>query len=415
MAADLTAWVARAVADPVLAWHCRGLSLRLCLQSGPVTAGLLLSDQPRPLTGDDLRQPDIAITGDVAGFDRVMRPDPPPGSHSFGALLRHDTGLTITADPVPQAQALAALERLIELARPDRPDPVGHGFAHDPAAVTGRRAVLRRGNGASAMLHWIEAGTSGPPMVFLHTAGADSRQYLHQLADTELQRQYRMMAFDLPWHGLSSGEAGRETTAHYRLTEAAYLEWCATFIEQVAGGPVILVGCSMGATMALTVTAQHPDLVRGCIALEAPMTAPVRRSDLLTDARIADSQHNPAYVRAMLGPTCPQVQRDEACAIYAQARPGVYMGDLAYYSDEYDGARIAAPLRAAGRPLALLTGSYDYSASPDNTRALCHAIGEDHVWFREMQGLGHFPMIEDPTAFRPHFLAALQQMEGGQP
>lgn len=415
MAADLTRWVARAAADPVLAWHCRGLSLRLCLRCGPVTAGLLLCDEPRPLAGDDLRNPDIAITGDTAGFDRLMRPDPPPGSHSFGALLRHDTGLAITAQPVPQAQALAALERLVELARPERADPAGHGFAHDPATVTGRRAVLRRGSEARAMLHWIEAGNSGPTVVFLHTAGADSRQYLHQLADTELQGRYRMMAFDLPWHGMSSGEDGRETTVGYRLTEAAYLDWCVTFIEQVAGGPVILAGCSMGATMALTVTARRPDLVRGCIALEAPMTAPGRRSDLLTDARIADSQHNPAYVRAMLGPVCPQTQRDEACAIYAQARPGVYMGDLSYYSDEYDGAGIAAPLRAADRPLALLTGSYDYSASPDNTRALCRAIGMDKVWFREMQGLGHFPMIEDPTAFRPHFLAALQQMERGRP
>lgn len=414
MALDLSDWIGRATADRVFAWHCRGLSLRLVLRSTQGTCGLLLSDAPRPLEAEDLERPDILIEAPQEAFDRVGQADPPPGCHSFGALLRHDTGLAISADPLPQAQALAALERLIELARPEAPYFEGHGFAHDATSVVGRRRMLRRAGGQEALVHWIESG-EGPPVVFLHTAGADSRQYLHQLADTELQGKYRMMAFDLPWHGVSSGENGCETMADYRLTEAAYLEWVCAFISKTAGEPVILVGCSMGATMALTVTARHPELIRGCIALEAPMAAPGRRSDLLTDARIADSQHNPAYVRAMLGPACPQRQRDEACAIYAQARPGIYMGDLAYYSEEYDGARIAAPLRDSARPLALLTGSYDYSASPDNTRSLCRAVASETLWFAEMPGLGHFPMIEDPTGFRPHFLNALRHIERMQP
>lgn len=412
MTAELAAWAARAVADPVFAWQCRGLSLRLCLRTAHAEAGILMSDAPRPLSGGDLAQADIVIAGDDDAFARLARADPPPGWHSFGALLRHDTGITVRAAPLAQAQALAALERLVELARPEPPAFAGHGFAHDAAAVTGHRRALRTAGGRSAMVHWIEAGR-GRPVVFLHTAGADSRQFLHQLADRELQARFRMLAFDMPWHGLSSGENDVEVTAGYRLTEAAYLDWCASFIEAVAGEAAIVVGCSMGAAIALTLTARRPDLVRGCIALEAPMTAPGRRSELLTDARIADSQHNPAYVRAMLGPGCPQKQRDEACAIYAQARPGVYMGDLAYYSEEYDGARIARPLAEAGRPVALLTGSYDYSAAPANTRRLHAAVGAPAVSFAEMPGLGHFPMIEDPTAFRPHLLAALRHVEGG--
>jgi pimeloyl-ACP methyl ester carboxylesterase len=170
----------------------------------------------------------------------------------------------------------------------------------------------------------------------------------------------------------------------------------------------------MGAAMALTVTATRPDLVAGCIALEAPFRAPGRRSELLADARIANGWHNPAYVRALLSPTAPERFRDEACAVYAQARPGVYMGDLAYYSDEYDGSRFAALLRDCGRPIALLTGSYDYSASPENTRQLASAIGGSSVLFEEMTGLGHFPMIEHPAAFRPHFIAALDFVSGGK-
>lgn len=145
------------------------------------------------------------------------------------------------------------------------------------------------------------------------------------------------------------------------------------------------------------------------------LTVTVRRSDFLTAACIADSQHNPAYVRAMMGAACTQTQRHEGYAIYLQAQRSLYMGDLGYFSDEHAGVRTSDPLRAAGRPRALLTGSHDCTTPSDNTRALCCAIGADKVWFREMQGLGHFPMIEVSTAFRPHFLATLQQMEGIPP
>lgn len=415
MMLDLADWIERAASDRVLAWHGRGLSLRLAVKCGRQVTGLLIAAKPRVLAGEEIESVDIEISGQRAAFDRLAADPPPPGHHSFGALLRHDTGIAIRADAVHQAQALAALERLIELAIPGKPDAGRFGcdqfgFDHDVGPITGSRRVLRTAGGREAMIHWIEAGM-GPPMVLLHTAGADSRQYLHQLADVALQRRYRMIAFDLPWHGLSSGEDGSENTVGYTLAEAAYFDWCVAVLEQVAGSPAIIMGCSMGATMGLTLTARRADLVAGCIALEAPMSAPGRRSDLLTDARVADSQHNPAYVRAMLGPASPARRRDEACAIYAQGRPGVYMGDLAYYSEEYDGSTIVPGLRACGRPLVFLTGSYDYSASPANTRRLFRAIGAKRAMFREMPGLGHFPMIEDPERFRPHFLDALSYLE----
>ncbi|MFH1518769.1 MAG: alpha/beta hydrolase, partial [Pseudomonadota bacterium] len=316
MTLDLKAWAERAVADTIFGWHCRGLSLVLCLRTPYSSLGVLMCETPRLLTAEDSKQPHILIEGRQEAFNQIGRTNPPPGSHSFGALLRHDTGIAIAAEPLKQAQALAALERLIELSRPERPYFEGHGFEHDEVAVTGHRKHLCTSGNRQASIHYLEAGR-GVPIIFLHTAGADSGQYLHQLADCALQASYRMLAFDMPWHGLSSGENNREFTAGYQLTEEAYLDWCAGFIEQVAGGPAIIIGCSMGAAIALTLTARRPDLVLDCIALEAPMTAPGRRSELLTDARIADSQHNPAYVRAMLGPNCPQRQRDEACAIYA--------------------------------------------------------------------------------------------------
>lgn len=407
MTERLESWLARAKDDRVFGWCSRGLTCGISVSDGDRTLTLRLGDKPRV---EDRDGGEIALRATPTQWDRVLSATPPPGYHSFGALMRNPDGPEVSGAPLTLAQALAALERLIELARPSEGVFAGFAFAHDPGTVSGHRRVLTDGRGATACLHWLEAG-QGAPIVFLHTAGADARQYLHQLADLELQKTHRLLAFDMPWHGLSSGENDRESTAGYELTEASYLGWVSAFIEQVAGGPALLVGCSMGASMALTMAARRPDLLHGAIALEAPLRSPGRKSDLLTDARVSNGFHNPAYVRAMLGPSCPQKQRDEACAIYAQGRPGVYMGDLHYYSEEYDGEALAPAIRESGVRIELLTGRYDYSASPENTRTIAALLDPAKVRFIEMDGLGHFPMIEDPDRFRPHFITALNRLE----
>lgn len=401
------AWLARAAEDMVFAFSCRGLDLPLTLRSEDQSCTIRLCATPFL---EVTTESGLVLSAPETLWHKVMQPVPPPGYHSFGALIRNGEALNVTGSTVQQAQALAALERLIELARPTSEPFQGFSFAHDISSVVGHFQNLTANDGSEARIHYLEAG-QGTPIVFLHTAGADSRQFMHQLADSHLQTSHRLLAFDLPWHGFSSGEDWVEVTAGYTLSETRYLGWVAAFIEKIAQAPVLLVGCSMGASMALTVAAQRPDLLRGVVALEAPLTSPGRKSDLLTDARISDSQHNPAYVRAMLGPNCPQLQRNEACAIYAQARPGVYMGDLAYYSEEYDGQRLARQLQTCGVPIELLTGSYDYSASPDSTRQLFDEIDSPNVTFHEMEGLGHFPMIEDPERFRPHFRAAIARIQ----
>lgn len=414
MSADLASWAARLTGDPAFAFACRGLALPLSLRSGAAAVHLTMADSPSLRDRPAAPGEGIEITLSPQALEQVMQPAPPPGLHSFGAWLRHDVGIRIASDPLIQAQALAALERMSELARPGDVPFAGFGYAHDAASVMGHRREITTSGGRRALIHWLQAGdetAAQPPVLLLHTAGADARQYLHQMADTELAARHALFAFDMPWHGQSSGQDGCETSHDYRLDEDSYLDWCASFTMQVIGRPVIVVGCSAGAAMALTLTARRPDLVAGCIALEAPLRAPGRRSPFMTDARVATNMHNPAYVRALLAPTSPQRFRDEAVAIYAQGRPGIYPGDLAYYSEEFDGAILAPLLARCNRPIALLTGAYDYSAPPSGTRALRDLIGADAAHFTQMDGLGHFPMIENPPAFRPYLLDALARIE----
>ena len=70
-------------------------------------------------------------------------------------------------------------------------------------------------DGVDHRIYFEEAGPkegSGIPLVCLHTAGADNRQYRHLLADPEITSRFRVLAFDMPWHGKSTPPDGWEKT-----------------------------------------------------------------------------------------------------------------------------------------------------------------------------------------------------------
>ena len=70
---------------------------------------------------------------------------------------------------------------------------------HDP--IIGRYVYINC-QGKSYRTYYEENG-DGIPMVCLHTAGTDGRQYRHQLCDSDMASNFRVIAFDLPRHGKS--------------------------------------------------------------------------------------------------------------------------------------------------------------------------------------------------------------------
>jgi pimeloyl-ACP methyl ester carboxylesterase len=70
--------------------------------------------------------------------------------------------------------------------------------------------------GKQCRVYFEEAG-NGIPLVCLHTAGADNRQYRHMMNDPEITSRYRVLAFDMPWHGKSYPPAGWQDTESSEL------------------------------------------------------------------------------------------------------------------------------------------------------------------------------------------------------
>src|SRR6476660_959496 len=72
--------------------------------------------------------------------------------------------------------------------------------------------------GETHRIYFEEKG-AGIALVCLHTAGSDARQWRHLLADEEFSKSFRIIAFDMPFHGKSNPPTSWNGT-EYQLTTA---------------------------------------------------------------------------------------------------------------------------------------------------------------------------------------------------
>lgn len=333
--------------------------------------------------------PGISLSAAETDWRMALEPVAPPTYQSFSSIQLRNPRFAVTGDPLVIAQARACLEAIF----------ANLSGQNDPATdidlqrLQGRYHRVRAANGQVADIFTESAG-AGRPVLCLHTAGADTRQFHGVMCDSVLGRDWRLIGFDMPHHGRSMPPFGWDGGI-YQLDQTTYLDWCASFIEQVIKEPVVVVGCSMGAGIALALAAARPDLVRAVIALEAPLRPRGRRNPFLTHARVNGGWHSAAYVRGLMSPTSPAEDRRRAAHIYAQGAPGIYDGDLVFYSDEFDGEVVAKQIDGRRIPVDLLIGHYDFSATVSDAYALAGWI--EGAVVTEMPELGHFPMTENPS------------------
>ena len=275
--------------------------------------------------------------------------------------------------------------------------------------ITGRYVHLDLG-GRAHRVYFEEAG-SGVPLVCLHTAGADGRQYRHLMADEAVTARYRVLAFDMPWHGKSFPPAGWRDE-EYRLTSESYADMIIAFSEGLALDRPAVMGCSIGGRMALYLAIHHPERFRAIIGLEAADFQPRGWYDLdwLHQPDIHGGEASAAIVSGLIGPGSPDVYRWETLWQYMQGGPGVFRGDLWFYRVDGDLRGETHRIDVRKCPLYLLTGEYDFSCTPEDSRRTAAAIEGAEVTV--MEGLGHFPMSEDPERFRRYLLPVLDEIAG---
>jgi pimeloyl-ACP methyl ester carboxylesterase len=272
--------------------------------------------------------------------------------------------------------------------------------------ITGRYGHVEL-EGRTHRLYFEEAG-HGIPLLCLHTAGSDGRQFRALLNDAEITRYWRVIAFDMPWHGKSSPPAGWEKE-DYRLTTQRYTGMIMSVAKALELERPVVMGCSIGGRIVLDLALKHAKEVRALIGLQAG--AFVERyydASWLDHAEVHGGRACGAIAYGLMSPLSPQPELWETVWHYMQGGPGVFTGDLYFYQVEGDIRGRIGAIDTSVCPLYLLTGEYDYSASPRDSEAVAARIKGAKLTI--MKGLGHFPMSENPAAFLAYLRPVLHEI-----
>ncbi|MDO8595546.1 MAG: alpha/beta hydrolase, partial [Sulfuricaulis sp.] len=240
-------------------------------------------------------------------------------------------------------------------------------------------------------LYMEEAG-QGIPLLCLHTAASDTRQYRGLMNDPRILQHFRVIAFDLPWHGKSSPPAGWQN-ADYLLTSRDYVDIILTVADALGLERPVAMGCSIGGRIALHLALDYPERFRAIIGLEAGAHVdPYYDITWLHRPDVHGGEISAGIVSGLVGPRSPEADRWETIWHYMQGGPGVFKGDLHFYTVDGDIRDRVAEIDTTRCPLYLLTGEYDYSCTPEDTLEVARRIKGSQATI--MEGLGHFPMSE---------------------
>lgn len=273
-------------------------------------------------------------------------------------------------------------------------------------AATGRYVYLEIA-GVEYRVYFEESGT-GIPLLLQHTAGADSRQWRHLLEDPQLARHFRMIAYDLPYHGKSLPPTGIAWwKLEYRLTKDFLMRVVVNLSRALGLERPAYMGSSIGGHLALDLALHHPEEFRAVIGLEAAAATPGGYLEIWNHPRVSNA-FKASAMYALMSPTSPETYRREVAWGYSQGAPPVFKGDIYYHDVDHSMGETARQIDSSKVAVYLLTGEYDWSTPP----ALSQAVAEQipGAFYQTMEGLGHFPMSEDPERFLRYLRPVLEKV-----
>jgi len=267
-------------------------------------------------------------------------------------------------------------------------------------------------DGVDHRVYYEENGPEdGVPLLCQHTAGCNNQEWRHLLADDEITEDYRVIAYDLPFHGKSVPPRGEEWWAEdYTLDAETFAETIVGIADALDLDDPIYMGSSMGGNIALELGDWHADRFRALIGLECGAYSPGFYIDWLDHAHVNTTEVNAYSCWGLMAKRSPEPARRETMYLYEQGATGVFKGDL-YYSVDHDYRGKLDQVDADECPLYAVNGEYDYLTDPDEGRAVAEGVGEGATAV-EMAEIGHFPMSEHPDLFNAYLREILADIRG---
>ncbi|HSJ96808.1 MAG TPA: alpha/beta hydrolase [Myxococcota bacterium] len=228
---------------------------------------------------------------------------------------------------------------------------------------------------------------AGQPIVCVHTAGSDSREYRY-LLPLLARGGYRAIALDLPGHSRSY-PVGWEV--HRSIHEHAQFVW--RFAQEVCGGrkPVV-IGCSIGGDITIDLLAHHADGLAAAIPMEGAAWTPTFPNPAEMELPSWMPGWQDVMERAAISSLARKTPPEKVRELRWQHRgsQAAAVGDLVGWSTH----DVRGKLGNARCPVLLLVGEEDFWVPVE----LCEATAKElpDCELVVLDGIGHYPMFEDP-------------------
>jgi len=250
-------------------------------------------------------------------------------------------------------------------------------------------------------------GGEGPPLVLLHGQGGFAEimaPFIRMTAD-----RYRVIAPDLPGMGRSSIRAG--TLSGSRVTE-----WLTELIAKTCDQPPIVLGASMGGSIALRLAVARGDELRELILVDSgslgrfipppsllfALIRLMRKTDRTNIARLHRQIFRDAErVRAQAG---ERLEALEDYQIDRARQPSVSAANRTLLREVGTKPVPGEQLQGIGVPVAMIWGRQDRVMPFRYAQRASSAYG----WsLYTIDDAGHLPFVEQPVTFEAALRAAL--------
>jgi pimeloyl-ACP methyl ester carboxylesterase len=227
---------------------------------------------------------------------------------------------------------------------------------------------------------------AGTPIVCVHTAGSDSREYRY-LLPLLARRGLRAIALDLPGHSRSYPVGWRAARTIHEHAEFVY-----RFANAVCDKRPVIMGCSIGGDITLDLVANHSADLLAAVAMEGAAWTPTFPNP--------EEMSRPSWM-----PGWQDVMERAAISSLARSVPAEKVTELRW---QHRGSQLAAAgdlsgwathdvrgrLRSARCPVLLVVGAEDFWVPVEIVRATARELPDCEL--EVLDDVGHYPMFEVP-------------------
>jgi pimeloyl-ACP methyl ester carboxylesterase len=268
-------------------------------------------------------------------------------------------------------------------------------YSGQNGSVASEKFTVQRGTATLAGERW-RGSADGQPIVLLHAGVADRRSW-YAVADA-LQPATGVVAYDMRGYGETSGVT-------YGFT---HLEDLTAVLDQVASGPVWLVGSSMGGELAIDAALASPERVAGLVLLAPAVSGAPEPSvfDADTDrlVRLWEAAQTSGEIDEINrvemwlwldGPSAPEGRVSGPARELALAMNAIALKNEIPEESGKSGITAWSRLEEIAVPVTVACGTLDLPFIMARSKELADWL--PHSRFETFDGMAHLPYLEQPA------------------